>query len=253
MGIKMRKLTMALLASAIAWPALGADVAVKKALRPNVLLTYQGCGTYVGLGTFGEVDRASITGTAGPAMSADIAGAALSISLGYMCGNGPSWWALDAAVDWFNVGGSNVQGNIIPASVNAQWGFTQRVLYGGPLASVLNILPNLSTVFPALPVPTVPVVGTVHPYVFAAVHEKDVSASYMAMSGKVWRVQAGLGVGAKQQLGAVQGNPAASQVTVDYYAEYLIPGSGITIGNVGPVSASANTGAGARIGMSLEY
>lgn len=215
--------------------------------KPRVLTTYVGSGFYFGIGTFGEVDRANITGPAGQGLSADIAGAALSGVVGYMWGDGLTWKAVDASVDWFNIGGSNgVTGNIVPASVNTQIGFTQRFLLGGPLASVLNLLPNIGTVFPTLPTPTVPVVGTVHPYVFAAAHEKDISASYLAATGKVWKFQAGLGVGAKQQLGA---NP---MVTVDYWAEYLIPTTAVTIGTPDG-AAAASTGGGARVGMTLEY
>lgn len=235
------------------FPSSAADMPTK-APKPSVLQTYAGSGFYFGIGTFGEVDRTKITGPAGQAFSADIAGGALSGTVGYMWGNGTSWRAVDVSAEWFNIGGSNVQGNLVPASVNTQWGFTERFLLGGPLASVLNLLPNLSTIFPALPTPTVPVTGTIHPYIFAALHEKDISASYLLATGKVWRVQGGLGVGAKQQLGNVQGNPQASQVTVDYWAEYLIPSSGITLGPIaGGIPANANVGGGARVGMSLQY
>src|SRR5882762_10281088 len=220
----MRKLAMLLLASACAGPALGADLSVK-APAPRVLSTYSGSGFYFGLGTFGEVDRANVTGTQGQAMSADIAGAAASLVVGNMWGNGTNWKAVDASCDYFNIGRSNVQGNFIPASVNTQIGFTQLFLLGGPLAGVLSLLPNLGTLFPVLPPAPQPVTGTFHPYLFAAVHEKDISASYLAATGKVWKVQAGLGIGAKQQLGNVAGNPLASQVTLDWGAEYLIPAS----------------------------
>jgi len=245
----MRKLILTIAALALASSAQAADIPKKAPLPPTrVLTSYAGSGFYFGLGTFGEVDRANVTGTAGQAMSADIAGGALSGTIGYMWGDGTTWKAVDVSAEWFNIGGSNVQGNLIPASVNSQFGFTERFLIGGPLASVLNLLPNLSTVFPVLPQPTVAVVGNVHPYLFAAAHEKDISASYLMATGKVWRVQAGLGVGAKQQLGA---NPA---VTVDYYAEYLIPASAVTLGNVGgAVTGAANVGGGARVGMTLEY
>lgn len=243
----MRKLTIALLASAFAWPALGADLPVKAA-KPRVLVTYAGSGFYFGLGTFGEVSRTAITGPQGTALSADISGAALSGTVGYMWGDGTTWKAVEVSAEYFNIGGSSVEGSLIPASTSAQFGFTQRFLLGGPLASVLNLLPNVSSVFPVLPTPTVPVVGTVHPYIFAAAHEKDISASYLEATGKVWKVQAGLGVGAKQQLGA------QPSVTVDYWAEYLIPTTAVTIGSVsGGGTAAASTGGGARVGMTLEY
>jgi len=81
----------------------------------------------------------------------------------------------------------------------------------------------------------------------AAAHEKDISASYLEATGKVWKVQAGLGVGAKQQLGA------QPSVTVDYWAEYLIPTTAVTIGNVVGGTALASNSGGARVGMTLEY
>lgn len=256
-GDVMHKWFYVIAAAAFALVPLSARSADLKPLtlkaRTPVLLSYTGCGSYFGLGTFAEVDRANITGTAGPAVNADVAGGSLSIVGGYMCGDatGSSWKAIEVSANWQNIGGSNVAGTAIPANMNTQIGFTERVLIGGPLASVLNLLPDLSTLFPVLPAATFST--TTHPYLFAALHEDDVSASYFASSAKVWRVRAGVGTGIKQQLGAVSQTPGASTVTMDIWSEYLFAGQGLTLGNTGGVSGSANQGAGARLGMTLEY
>jgi len=88
--------------------------------------------------------------------------------------------------------------------VNTQIGPHPTVPPWRPAAGVLSLLPTWAPSSLSSPGPQ-PVTGTFHPYLFAAVHEKDISASYLAATGKVWKVQAGLGIGAKQQLGNVAG------------------------------------------------
>lgn len=242
----MRKLLIAL-ASIVALPAYAADLPVKALIRQPILFTYVGSGFYMGLGTWGEVDKAKIVSPLNlQAVNGYAAGGSINGTAGYMWGNGTTWTAIEASISYQNIGITDNNGS----SVGSRFGFTERALFGGPITSVLSLLPNLSTVFPVLPTPIAST--TTHPYVFAAVHQDDVSAEFGLTNAKVWRVRGGLGVGLKQQLGSTSPNPAASGVTADIWAEYLMDGASIVIG--APVGvAKANQGSGARVGMTLEY
>lgn len=228
-------------------PAMAADLAVlpMKARQP-ILFTYSGSGVYLGIGTYGEVDKAKIVTPLGlEQVNGFAAGGAVSAVAGYMWGNGTTWSAVEGMVSYQNIGADAAAGG----SISSRFGFTERVLFGGPITSVLGLLPNLSTVFPVLPNPIAST--TTHPYIFAAVHQDDVSADFGLGNAKVWRIRGGLGAGLKQQLGSTAPNPAASQVTADIWAEYLMPGSGIVVG--APNGVKANQGSGARVGITLEY
>lgn len=230
-------------------PAMAADLAVlpMKAPRQPILFTYSGSGIYLGIGTYGEVDKAKIVTPVGlQAVNDFAAGGAVNATVGYMWGNGTSWYAIEGIAAYQNVGADAAIGG----SVSSRFGFTERALMGGPVTSVLGLLPNLSTVFPVFPTPIAST--TTHPYLFAAFHQDDVSADFGLSNAKVWRFRGGLGAGLKQQLGSTAPNPAASQVTADIWAEYLMPGSGIIVG-VPAGLAKANQGSGARVGITLEY
>lgn len=241
---------MLLLASACAGPALGADLSVKAPVL-RVLQTYSGQGWYFGLGTFAEADKASVSGLAGQSVNAYAAGGAVDLTAAFMWGDGNTWKAIEISTEYMNIGSTSV-GTAVPGAISSQWGFSECFLFGGPLASALQFLPNLGTLFPVLQPPTGST--TTHPYIKGCVHEKDVSASYMLSDSKVWQVNGSFGAGFKQQLGSVQpGNPAASQVTLDVGALYMIPGSGHTIGAPTGAIGLANPGGGARIYSKLEY
>lgn len=246
----MRKLALVLLASAVAWPALAADLYPVVKAKPRVLFSYVGSGIYYGLGTFGEVDKARVEGPNGQAVSAYMAGGSVYGVLGYMVGDGTTWKAVEAIVHYNNVGSTSPLG-AVNGEIHSKVGFTQRVLLGGPIAGMLSVLPNLSTVFPVLPVAAGP--SGSHPYFFAAVHEDDVSASYMLASHRVWRIRGGFGVGVQHMLGTAGNIPGASQVTMDTWVEYIAPGTGLTLGLPSGLQATANTGGSARVGAALKY
>ena len=234
-----------------AWPASAADVATK-APRPRVALTYTGSGWYGMLGTFAEMDRATVEGSQGVAFSGYTAGGSLALGGGYMWGDGTTWKAIEVFGSYQNMGNGSAVGAPVQGSINSKFGFTERFLLGGPLLAALQGLVPFGGTNPSLPVPPLPI-GTAgsHPYIFVAAHQDDISANYLGADAKVWRVRGGVGMGVQSQFTPT--TPGAIPVTMDVWAEYLFAGSGLTIGNTNGVESSANTGGGARTGVLFKY
>lgn len=230
--------------------AYAADMPPAPVVKARVLQTYQGSGWYWGIHTFVENQKITTVDTA--ALGGTFAvGAAVGGTLGYMRGgNGVSWQALEAMASYKNIaGGVPVAGD--PMLVNSKWSFTQRVKFGGPVDAMLAALPNMGTIFPALPTLTGGV-GTTHPYLFGAVHEDDISESINLPIGRAWRLKGGFGLGMMQQLGKAQNNPNASTVVADVWAEYIPPSSTVTFG-VPAGFIKTNAGRETRIGLSILY
>lgn len=250
----MMRLVCGLLLAAVSTAAVAADLApITKAPKPRVLLTYMGSGTYFGLGTFMEADRSVLTSQNGTDVTAYTAGGSVFGVAGYMWGDGTTWKAVEVMASYQNLGGPMANSPLAVSNMNSSVGFTERFMIGGPIAGLLSMLPNLSTVFPTLPVPPLGA-SNVHPYLFAAVHEDQIGLDYNLQAAKVWRVRAGLGAGVQSVMGTAGNAPGASPVTLDIWAEYLIPGTGITVGAPSDGTlATANLGGGARVGSSLKY
>lgn len=235
-------------------PAMAADlVPLKAPPKQRILLTYNGAGMYYGLHTFAEnqkIDVSGATTTSGGILSGlggtFAVGAAVGLTGGYMWGDGTSWKAVEAMVSYKNIGTDTVMTAAgVPASMQSNWSFTERFKLGGPLASALNLIPNLSTLFPVFDA-TSPIPGgiasTTHPYIFGAFHQDDVSASFGLANGRAWKLKGGAGIGAMTQL--------ASGVVMDVWAEYIPASSGVTIGAPG-TSASVSSGRESRIGAAI--
>lgn len=205
-----RILTLATLAALSAYSALmgfahAADLPVKA--PPSILAGYPaGNGFYGGIGAVAEASNSSVAGVNGSA-NVISAGAGLNITAGYqwaLPGNTastPSWVALEGDFTYTPsmLGGQALcsPGNI--CSVNTQFSFEQRLLWGFPITQALSVLPNFGNFFPTFSPLPAGVTGTSHPYIGALLREKDVSASYMLANGTAWQVQPGLIIGVRQQ------------------------------------------------------
>lgn len=235
------------------WPASAADLKpIPYPVKARVQMSYQGCGTVYGLGTFAEADKATVSGGQGVAFQGYAAGGALAASFGYMCGDGTSWKAVEAMVHYQNIGsGSVIVGNQVEGSIHTKVGFTGRAMFGGPVLAAFNsFLPNMSTSLPVIPQLPLGTVGS-HPYFFGAVHADQVGADYIQADSKVWRVRGGVGVGTQAQF--TPSTPGATPVMIDVWAEYIFAGSGLTLGNVAGAEAVANMGGGGRTGVLFKY
>lgn len=222
----MKYLLAAGLALLAAATANAADL-ISPIVKPRILETYQGAGWYYGLHVAAETQKMTVDPGLGGAFAV---GGDVGITLGYMWGaNGITWQALDTMVSYKNIDGA-VPTAGDPVRLNSRWSFTQRFKFGGNPSLLLAMLPNMGTLFPALPAPPAGGVGTAHPYFFGAVHVDDISESAGVDIGRAWRLEGGFGVGIMQQLGRAQNNPNGAQVVMDLSVEYIPPSSAIMFG-----------------------
>lgn len=223
-----------------------------KAPQQRVLQTYQGAGFYYGAHTFAETEKVTTVVNDTTLGGQFAVGAAVGITGGYMWGgNGVSWQAVELMASYKNISNPNpVVG--LPLVIDSKWSFTQRVKFGGPVEVMLAMLPNLGTIFPALPAPPVGGVGVTHPYLFGAVHEDDISESLGVSLGRAWRIKGGFGVGLMQTLGRAANNPSGALVVADVWAEYIPPSSSVTFG-IPDGTVKTNQGRETRIGLSILY
>lgn len=233
--------------------AFAADMVPLKAPPPRVLQTYQGSGFYWGVHTFAETEKITPVVNDTTLGGQFAVGAAVGVTGGYLWGgNGVAWQAVELMASYKNISNGSPPAIVgAPLVVDSKWSFTQRVKLGGPVEVMLAMLPNLGTIFPALPVPPVGGIGTTHPYIFGAVHEDDISESLGFGLGRVWRVKGGFGIGMMQALGRAANNPSGALVVADVWAEYIPPSSSITFGAGDLVKT--NTGRETRIGLSILY
>jgi hypothetical protein len=145
-------------------PTYAADMAVK-APTPFVL-GYSGSGWYKGIGTFMEMNDATVAGG-----NVTAAGGALQACGGYQWANagGGTFTALQACSAYHNVGGSNVAG-----AVTSRWSATTEIKFGGPIANILQWLPAGAS-FPTLPA-LGSAIGSAHPYIGGGVKLQDAHA-----------------------------------------------------------------------------
>ena len=151
-GIPMRKVLFALAAlAALTGSATAADMPVKAA--PVFIVGYQGNGWYKGVGTFMEMNDATVAGG-----NVTAAGGAMQACGGYQWANAgrSTFTALQACGAYHNVGGSNLEG-----AVTSRWSATAEIKFGGPIANILQWLPAGAS-FPTLPA-IGSAIGSAHP------------------------------------------------------------------------------------------
>lgn len=241
----MKSLIAALALFVIPASAIAADLPLKAArVAPAVGYPYDGSGFYYGLGTFGEAEKLNVnTGIAGTNTYA--AGAALSVVLGYQWTISPNKWvSLEGSLNYANTGSDQICAVGQICNINSRLSGSQKLKLGGPVGSMLSFLPDLSTVFPALPVTLAP--GQTnplsHPYVMLVLHEGQDQIDLSGVGSKRVHVSGGFGAGILTQLN--QG------MVLDTWAEYTIKNGNTTvIGN----GMAAGTGNAARMGVSVLY
>ena len=215
----MRKLL--LLTTLLSTPALAADLPAKAPLGGY---PYTSCGAYFGL------DTVAITGSTS---QGEIGGL-----VGYSCPLGSNgFWFAEGMFNFANLNSTGSSGiNLTgPAS------FTQRVGAGSPLSNLFSLFPSLNLQIPTLPVlPTGVTVVTTHPYIFAALHEQDISATFGLSQNKAWEFSPGVGLGVINQL--------SNAVALDLFGEAQIQQKAICVGG-----ACGTMGTLYRLGMAIKY
>ena len=146
---------------------------------------------------------------------------------------------VEALGDWANLNGTQ-NGLALTGPLH----FEERVGFGGPIGSMLNLLPNLN--FPAVPslpvIPTGVTAAAGNPYLYAALHEQDISASFIGVSnGHEWIINPEVGIGMLTRL--------SNNVVIDTWAGLRMGSNSFCIGPVGCPKEET----GASVGLAAKY
>lgn len=152
-----------------------------------------GCGAYYGVNALGSASPIANATPGATAIGGDIGG-----TLGYTCATSAStFWFVEAMADFQNLNGSG-PGFALTGPAHIE----ERVAFGGPINQLLNVLPNIN--LPAVPsLPGLPggiTAGPSNGYVYAAINEDDVSATFGGATGRDWIISPELGVGMLSRL-----------------------------------------------------
>lgn len=187
----MRKLllsTLALLALGVS--AYAADLPITVKAQPVAAgYPYTANGIYYGLGVSSTAGSADVANTGIVAL-----GAGVDFVVGYQFKGGLNFIAPELDVTYTNLGNSAAcstsAGGTTSCATSDAWEIDPGVKFGFPITTITNLLPNLSSVFPALPaLPNGVTAMNVHPYVWLGAPLRDVSANYGMASGRDWQVQ----------------------------------------------------------------
>ena len=225
------------LAAAFLSPAAAADLPVK-APAAAPAFAYPTSGLYFGANA--AVDAGSATTVQGIASSA-LYGGDIGVTAGYTRPLWGTWVAVEGLFDLSTLqSGSSGATAAAVLSANRSADFEQRFMVGVP-ASTLSQLLNYLGINDALPSVT-GVVSQPLPYVFASLHEQDVSFQLGNALGKNWAFSWGLGGGMINKLpnGAV----------IDTWLEYR---NGTNALLIGPAPLlSAQIGNSIKVGVSYK-
>lgn len=223
-------------------PLRAADVLPHKALPQIDLGTYPagGCGFYYGVNAMGAGGAVN----AGPIGATQIQGD-IGATVGYGCPIGTvagSFWFAEGNFDIANLNGS--QNGL---SLTGPAHFEQRFGVGGPISAMLNsgMFPNLN-IGNGLSVPSLPglpagvTAGPSYPFLFASLHEEDVSAQIGVATGHAWLFSPGFGVGLQTRL--------SNNVVAETAAQWVLRSSGVEVG-----SSKVGLGNGAEVSFTLKY
>jgi hypothetical protein len=220
--------------------AFAGDLPTKKA--PSSFGSYAtgGCGFYYGLNAMGA--GASVNG--GPPGATTLQGA-IGATFGYGCpiGTGPgNFWFAEGNFDWANLNGTQ-SGLALTGPAH----FEQRIGFGGPISTMLNsgLFPNLNPAgnlsVPALPgLPAGVTAGPSYPFLFASLHEQDISAQIGLAANREWLVSPGIGLGLQTRLS----NNVVAETTI----QWILNSNGVPLG-----PQKISFGNGAEAGFTLKY
>jgi hypothetical protein len=201
------------------------------------------CGAYVGVNstlTSSSVNSVAVTpGT-------QIQQGAIGGTVGYGCpinaANGSFWFA-EVLADI-----TNLNGNTNGLALSGPASFTERFGVGTPLNNMLGSILPTGTQSPAVPnLPALPAgitAGAGAPYMFAAIHENDISAQLGLVQNRQWLVSFGAGLGLRYRL--------SNGVVADTFAEYKTATNSLCVGPLGNAGC-AKIGNGVQAGVQFLY
>lgn len=228
----------------IAGTAQAADVAAKSTKTVNPFAgpyTTAVCGGYYGLNSVGLTSSVTTA-----SVGTQTVQGAVGVTVGYGCpinAADGSFWFVEGMFDVANLNGSTNGLSLSGPAV-----FTQRVGVGTPLNNMLAMIPGLggssTPAVPALPaLPNGVTSGPGAPYLFAAIHEQDISAQIGLSQNQQWMISGGLGIGVLYRL--------SNGVVADTFAEYKVQSNSICVGPANTQCAAL--GSGVMAGFELKY
>jgi hypothetical protein len=202
------------------------------------------CGAYYGINTIATTN--AVQGDVSP--GTQVAQGGVGATIGYGCpinvANGSFWFAEGL----FDV--TNMNGNVNGLSLSGPASFTQRFGAGTPINNMLSMFGNTfgGSNAPAVPnLPTLPNGITADPgapYLFAALHEQDISAQVGLGRNSEWMISYGVGLGVRYRL--------SNGVVADTFAEYKTDSNKLCVGPLGG-DACTKLGQGVMVGFQLLY
>lgn len=223
-----------------AFPAMAGDMPTKAAPSSQGFGPYptNGCGLYYGINALG-----SATVVANAPVGAQTIGGDIGGTLGYACetSKAGTFYFVEALADFQNLNGS--QNGL---SLTGPAHLEQRIGFGGPLNQMIGaLLPSLgTTTLPTLPLlPTGVIAGPSKQYIYAALNEDDVSASFGKGSSHDWLISPEVGVGMLSRL--------SNNVVADVWAGFKMQSQAMCLGGV--TGTCPKLGTGFATGVSFKY
>jgi opacity protein-like surface antigen len=235
----MRKLLLITTAlTALVMPAAAADLTPQFKAPSFGSYVTGGCGWYFGINSMGSTNRVAGAATVGE----NIVQGDLGVTAGYGCPIGTtagSFWFAEGNFDWANLNGAT-NGLGLTGPVHLE----QRVGLGSPISNMLSMFPGLNGLsVPAMPaLPAGVTAGPSFPFVFASLHEKDVSAQLNGVaSNREWLISSGLGIGLESRL--------SNAVVAETAVQYLLDSNGMALGP----AHNVKFGNGVEVSFTLKY
>lgn len=217
-------------------PVFAADVNPAKKATLLAPIPATGCGFYVGINTMGGAG--AVAGS--PVPGAQIVQGEIGVDGGYTCASATNstFWFVEGMVD-----ATNLNGGANGFNMSGPVDFFQRGGWGTPISTMLSLFPPLNTLStPSLPaLPNGVTAGPGAAYLYAGLHETDISAQYLESSGRLWVVAPEIGVGMRYRL--------SNAVMADVWTGWESRSNGVCIGAGG----CPGIGNMWRVGFKLDY
>ena len=225
-------------ATLLSTSAFAADMANKAPPAP-VFGSYVtgGCGWYFGINSMGSTNRIN-----GGVVGENIVQGDLGLTAGYGCpigGTPGSFWFAEGNFDWANLNGAT-NGLGLTGPIHLE----QRIGLGSPISTMLSMFPGLNGLsVPAMPaLPNGITAGPSYPFIFASLHERDVSAQFPGVaSNREWLISPGIGIGLESRL--------SNAVVAETAVQYMLDSNGMSLGPV----HDFKFGNGVEVSFTLKY
>ena len=217
----MRKIILALMLSAIAIPAMAADLTPVKAPSgfsgyPSGSGFYFGVNSALGTGKATGVDS-TVAGTNAGALTTQMGEVGLTVGYTWAMSGQPVWYAIEGVFDFSNINSQNagiLNGGTL--SLGGPADLEQIAIFGAPFSTISSFIPNFNFNFPTLTQALPPGVtaSNGNAYLFLGAYEQDVSANFGQATAKTWLVGLTTGLGTRWLLN----NSTALDIRFEYRA-----------------------------------